>query len=127
MVFEIQIPITCLDTSRIFHLPCSNLVLLRGATLNIPNFDQDQQLGNDQRAQRESMAKHKRALRIDLSCNDTCGVTHRLLHADGGRTTIVWRDVDVEPGEVETRAVVDGDGAQECSKKLYRIGGHSEE
>lgn len=127
MVLEVQITITRLNSPLILHLSTRDLGLLRRALLEIPNLEQDQQLGNDQRAQGKAMAKHIRAVSVDLPGNDTGSVAYGLLHANGSSTTVVGCYVDIEPGNVEARTVVDSNGAEESGEEFDCIGGNGKE
>lgn len=57
------------------------------------------------------MAQLIRRASVDLSGDNSGNVTNRLLHADGGCTAVMGRNVDIEPCDVETWASVDGNGA----------------
>lgn len=121
MVLEVQFPIASLHLPRVFHFLILDLQLQPVTVLEIRVFGDNKALGRGQRAQREAITKVIRHLPINLARHDTSCVTNGLLHSDGGGTSVVRGNVDVQPGHVKTRASVDSYGAKECTEEFNGV------
>lgn len=64
------------------------------------------------------VAQLVRGLSVNLASNNTSGISNGLLETNGRRTTVVWCYVDIQPSEVESRPVVDCDGAEKGSEEF---------
>jgi hypothetical protein len=65
-------------------------------------------------------------LAVDLTCDNPRCVAHCLVESDGGRASIVWSYVYIEPSQIDPRAVVNGNRAEEGGEVLDAIGGDGE-
>ena len=72
----------------------------------------DDPLRDHQRPQTERIAKHIRRLPVNLPGHNAGAVSDSLLQTDLHGTTVVRRDVDVQPGDVESHAGVGRDAAE---------------
>ena len=62
------------------------------------------------------MAQSVGRFAVDLACHNASCICNGLLESDARCTAIVGRNIDTEPGYVDSRPVVDGDGSQKGSE-----------
>lgn len=76
----------------------------------------DQTLCDKYGTKRETIPKKIRRTSVYLACHSTGRIADCLLNTNGRRTPILWRCVDIEPGQVQPCAVVHCDSADEAGK-----------
>jgi hypothetical protein len=59
--------------------------------------------------------------------DNASSIGNRLLDSYGRCTAIVGSDVNIDPGDIETWAVVYGDGTEECCEVFDSVGRDREE
>ena len=126
MVLEVQFQMSCLYPPVISNLPICDSVLLEIASSDVKHLTHNQRFGQAQSSKRESMTEPIWRLAVDLTRNDTRGVAHRLLESNSGCAPVMRSNVDVEPGEIDSRAIVYSDSAKESSEVFHAVGRHSE-
>jgi hypothetical protein len=117
MVLEVHSSISSLHPSGI-RLAIRNSLLDIVAVSEVKPLASNQDLCNTKSSKGESVAKDIRALSVDLSCDDSCGVSNGLLEANRGSSAILWCHVDIEPTHVESRSIVDSDSTEESTEEF---------
>ena len=98
VILEIQSSITVCDSSLVFHLSSFNFCLHSIQTPDIKDLAYNQKLRETQRTQREAVSQFVGSSSIDLPCNDPRRIAHGLLEADLCCSSVMWGDIDIEPG-----------------------------
>lgn len=127
VILKVQSPIPRLDLPCILHLSTRNPLLQLPARSNVPHLCQDNDLAQAYCTERKGVAQSVWRTAVDLTGDNASTVADGLLEADGCGSTVVWSDVDVEPGEVETWSGVDCHGAEECGEEADADGDVAEE
>lgn len=117
MILEIASTITICNLPLIIHFSRLDFRLHSILSHDIKYLANDQDLRDTKRSQGEAVPQLVRRFAVNLSCNNASRVAHALLEANFGRSSVVWRHIDVQPSEIQARSDVDSD----CTKKCREI------
>lgn len=126
MISKICGSITIFDFSRILLLSTFNLLLLIVEASQIKPVGSDDQLHHAEGPNRKGIPQDIWRSPIDLSSNNAGRVSNTLLHANCRRTSVMRREIDIEPRHVQPRAIIHGNGAEESAKELDAVGRRAE-
>lgn len=127
MVSELHLAIACLHSSRVFLLTRQYVLFHLILPSQVHCMKRDNYLRYHQRTQRERIPQYIRRRAVYLPRYDTGTIAHRLLQTDGKCTPVLRRNVNVQPGDVQSDTCVDSHTAEICREVFYGIAGDCQE
>lgn len=127
MIFKIRGSIAIFDLSRILLFSTFNLLLLAIEMSQVKPVRSDNQLHYAQSSDRKGIPQDIRLCPIDLASNNAGRISDTLLHANCRRTSVMRREIDIEPRHVQSRAVIHGNCAEKRAKVLDAVGRRAED
>lgn len=126
MIFKICGSVAVFDLSRILLFSAFNLLLLAIKMSQVKPVGSDDQLYYAQSSDRKGIPQDIRRCSINLASNNASRISDTLLHANCRRTSVMRREIDIEPRHVQSRAVIHGNGAEKRAKILDTVGRRAE-
>lgn len=121
MVLKVQRSISSRDCSVVLNLAARYLRLLIIDLLDVEVLAGNEYLRHAKRTERKGIAELVGCGTVDLACHNTSIVTDSLLGSDRSSTSVVRRDVYIQPCEIQSGSIVDCDRTEERPEELYAV------